>query len=56
MTAHELQQQADHHAAEAERLLAGRWGFINNDIKAGAHASLAVYYANQAAREHTADA
>lgn len=48
MTRDELQRCAEHHAAEAERLLASRWGFINNDIKAGAHATLAVYYANAA--------
>jgi hypothetical protein len=50
MTRDELQRRAERHAAEAERLLANRWGFINNDIKAGAHASLAVYYANEASK------
>jgi hypothetical protein len=48
MSRDELQQRAEFHAAEAERLLANRWGFINNEIKAGAHASLAVYYADAA--------
>lgn len=51
MNRDELQRKAQEHAEEAERLLANRWGFINNDIKAGAHASLAVYYANRAAAE-----
>lgn len=50
MTRDDLQRRAEHHAAEAERLLANRWGFINNDIKAGAHATLAVFYANEAAK------
>jgi len=45
-----LDQRAEHHASEAERLLAGRLGMINNVIKAGAHASLAVYYATQSQR------
>ena len=39
-----LEQRADHHAQEAERLLAGRLGLINNIIRAGVHATLAVYY------------
>jgi hypothetical protein len=50
MTQSELEQRAEHHAREAERLLAGRLGFINNVIKAGVHATLAVYYATQAQR------
>lgn len=50
MTRDELQRRAEEHAAEAERLHANRWGLINNEIKAGAHASLAVYYAGEAAR------
>lgn len=45
-----LNQRAEFHASEAERLLAGRLGLINNIIKAGAHASLAVYYATQSQR------
>jgi len=40
-------QLADHHAKEAERLLAGRLGIITNMVKAGVHATLAVYYSNQ---------
>jgi hypothetical protein len=48
MTRDDLQRRAELHAAEAERLLASRWGFINNDIKASAHATLAVYYASEA--------
>jgi hypothetical protein len=44
------QQRAEHHAAEAERLLAGRLGLINNFIKAGVHATLAVYYATESHR------
>jgi hypothetical protein len=41
---------AAQHAAEAERLLAGRLGLINNVIKAGVHATLAVYYAAESRR------
>ena len=41
-----LHERAEQHAAEAERLLAGRMGFVNNIIKANAHATLAVYYAD----------
>ena len=48
--ASELEQRAEHHAREAERLLAGRLGVITNIIKAGVHATLAVYYANQSQR------
>ena len=36
------EQLAEEHAAEAERLLKGR--FISSYIKAQAHATLAVYY------------
>jgi hypothetical protein len=43
-------QLAEQHAAEAERLLAGRLGLINNVIKAGVHATLAVYYATESHR------
>ena len=50
MTTSDLQQRAEHHASEAERLLAGRLGFITNLIKAGAHAGLAVYYSLEARR------
>ena len=46
----DLQQRAERHAAEAERLLAGRLGLINNVIKAGVHATLAVYYATESHR------
>ena len=51
----ELERRAEHHAKEAERLLAGRLGLINNVIKAGVHATLAVYYANQAQRSSYAE-
>jgi hypothetical protein len=44
----DLQQRATEHAAEAERLLAGRLGVITNMVKAEAHATLALYYATQA--------
>ena len=50
MSQSELGQRAAHHASGAERLLAGRLGLINNVIKAGVHATLAVYYATQAQR------
>jgi hypothetical protein len=46
----DLPQRAEHHAAEAERLLAGRLGLINNVFKAGVHATLAVYYATESQR------
>ena len=36
------QQRAEHHAHEAERLLAGR--FLSSHVKAQAHATLALYY------------
>ncbi len=45
------QRLAEHHAKEAERLLAKRWDVITTVIKAGAHASLAVYYATQAGQK-----
>ncbi|MBV9416170.1 MAG: hypothetical protein JO363_14405 [Solirubrobacterales bacterium] len=51
MSQYELQQRAQHHANEAERLLAGKLGVITNMVKAGVHATLAVYYATQAQRE-----
>ncbi|MDE3069653.1 MAG: hypothetical protein KGJ43_02875 [Acidobacteriota bacterium] len=44
MSDSDLQQRAELHAREAERLLAGRLGIITNIVKAGAHATLAVYY------------
>jgi hypothetical protein len=44
------QERAEYHAKEAERLLAGRMGIITNMVKAGAHATLAVYYAGQSDR------
>jgi hypothetical protein len=50
MSTSELEQRAEHHAREAERLLEGRLGFITNIIKAGVHATLAVYYVSQAQR------
>lgn len=37
-------ERAERHAAEAERLLAGRLGIITNYVKAQVHATLAVYY------------
>jgi hypothetical protein len=48
MSQYELQQHAHYHAKEAERLLAGKLGLITNMIKAGAHATLALYYATEA--------
>jgi len=45
-----LDERAEHHATEAERLLAGRLGLINNVIKAGVYATLAVYYATPSRR------
>jgi hypothetical protein len=45
-----VDERAEHHAREAERLLAGRLGLINNVIKAGVHATLAVYYATRSQR------
>jgi hypothetical protein len=50
MSTAELHQRSEYHAEQAERLLAGRLGFINNIIKAGVHATLAVYYAAEAQR------
>jgi hypothetical protein len=50
MSEHELQRRAEHHANEAERLLAGKLGVITNIVKAGVHATLAVYYTTQAQR------
>ena len=50
MSESELSERAEHHAREAERLLAGRWGLLNNVLTAGVHATLAVYYSMQAQR------
>ena len=50
MSNSDAQQRAEHHAREAERLLAGRLGLITNYVKAGVHASLAVYYGGLAER------
>ena len=55
MSQYELQQRAQHHANEAERLLGGKLGVITNMVKAGVHATLAVYYAAQAQRESYAE-
>jgi hypothetical protein len=55
MSQSELERRAEHHANEAERLLAGRLGLINNVMKAGVHATLAVYYASQAQRSSYAE-
>jgi hypothetical protein len=49
-TQQDLRQLADRHAKEAERLLAGRMGWINSTLKAGVHASLAIYYSAEARR------
>lgn len=45
-----LDERAEHHAREAERLLAGKLGLITNIIKAGVHATLAIYYTTQSQR------
>jgi hypothetical protein len=50
MSKPELEQRAEDHAKEAERLLAGRLGIITNIVKAGVHGTLAVYYSTQAQR------
>jgi hypothetical protein len=55
-TTADLRVLAERHAKEAERLLAGRMGFINSIIKAGVHATLAVYYSTEAERSRTASA
>jgi hypothetical protein len=52
----EFERRAEHHAQEAERLLAGRLGIITNYVKAGVHATLAVYYANRAQSADSAGA
>ena len=38
----DMQERAEHHAKEAERLLKGR--LISSHVKAQVHATLAVYY------------
>jgi hypothetical protein len=45
-----LIQLADQHAKEAERLLNKRWGWINDTLNAQVHATLAVYYPDEAHR------
>jgi hypothetical protein len=42
------QKRAEYHAGEAERLLVSRFGIITNMVKAGVHATLAVYYSASA--------
>jgi hypothetical protein len=42
MNRSELERRAEYHAKEAERLLAGRMGWLNNVLKAGVHATLAA--------------
>jgi hypothetical protein len=37
-------ERAEHHAAQAERLLKGKLGMLTSYVKAQAHATLAVYY------------
>jgi hypothetical protein len=44
-------QRAEQHAAEAERLLRGKLGIVTNYVKAQAHATLAVYYADKHHRD-----
>ena len=44
-------QLAEHHANEAERLLKSWW--LSTHVKAQVHATLAVYYAEQAERAET---
>ena len=51
MSNQELEQKAERHASEAERLLAGRMGIITNMVKAGTHATLALYYLTRAQKE-----
>jgi hypothetical protein len=42
-------ERAQHHAKEAERLLKSWW--LSTHVKAQVHATLAVYYTEQAERE-----
>ena len=44
-------QLAEHHANEAERLLKSWW--LSTHVKAQVHATLAVYYTEQAERAET---
>ncbi len=46
----DLDQRAEHHVQEAERLLAGRLGLLTSYVKAQVHATLAVYYCTEAQR------
>lgn len=50
MNSEDPARRAEHHAAEAERLLAGKLGIVTNIVKAGVHATLAVYYSGEAHR------
>jgi hypothetical protein len=38
----DLRERAEHHAAEAERLLKSWW--LSSHVKAQVHAALAIYY------------
>jgi hypothetical protein len=49
-------QLAVQHANEAERLLAKRLGWINDTINAQVHATLALYYGAEAARQQALQA
>ena len=50
-----LEERAEHHAREAERLLSTRW--LTAHVRAQAHATLALYYATREARNtRTGDA
>lgn len=51
MHSNDLAQRAEYHASEAERLLAGKLGIITNIVKAGVHATLAVYYSGKAQQQ-----
>jgi len=42
----DLRERAEHHAREAEQLLRSR--FLSAHVKGQVHATLALYYANQA--------
>jgi hypothetical protein len=44
----DMRERAERHAKEAEQLLARRFGFLDNTLKAQAHATLAVYYSGEA--------
>jgi hypothetical protein len=47
------EERAAQHAQEAERLLAKRLGWLNDTLNAQVHATLAVYYSAEAAKEET---